>query len=323
MTMKTGNASRSRTPSAADFWFAAPAPDMSEPPADGAKTRRFTGVAYTGAPLNHPFWDLVIFDLSTTTAAEKTPVLINHDPDKRAGFAPLVITDTEIRIDDGTLMTDTEDGFAVARESDHGFPWQMSVFIEPGSIERIEPGNTVTVNGHEISGPATVFRNGLIREVSFTPTGVDDQTTAAAASALAGIPISSQHTEEVDSMTQEEMQAEIEGLRASLDQETAARKAAEEALEELRGKQREEAVKALFSAVGREFSEEAAKPYLSMDEATFSAVANDMKKTVADLPDGLFSSQADQGQNHEEGQGGANTQATIDYNQIYAARRVS
>jgi hypothetical protein len=34
-------------------------------------------------------------------------------------------------------------GQEVAQDSDEGYPWQMSVYIDPGSIEEVERGEVV------------------------------------------------------------------------------------------------------------------------------------------------------------------------------------
>lgn len=138
--------------------------------------RAFAGVAYSGDVIrNHFFWGNVVFDLASTRAPERVPVLIEHDRAQRAGVGQLAIGD-HIRID-GTLLANAS-GQAIASEADAGFPWQLSVHIEPGSVEEVAPGVAATVNGRAFTGPLTIFRNSLIRETSFTPTGADAQTNA-------------------------------------------------------------------------------------------------------------------------------------------------
>ena len=66
----------------------------------------------------------------------------------------------------------------VAKLSDEGFPWQMSVHIDPERVEKLSKNKTTFVNGQKVTGPANIFRNSKIREVSFTPTGMDDRTHA-------------------------------------------------------------------------------------------------------------------------------------------------
>ncbi len=281
------------------YRFRAKAPKIDQ--AQGGTPRKFKGVAYSGRALSHPYWGTVIFDLATTEAPNPTPILVNHDRDKRAGFATLKIG-ADISIEDGTLM-DNSQGQAVAAESDAGFPWQMSVHIQPDSIEELKPGATTTVNGHEITGPAAIFRNNMIREVSFTPTGVDHNTSATAMSAVAARHRAQANQAEDNTMELEELKQQIAELKASLEQAQAEAKAATEraesaegALEAARREQRMSAVKALFSDLGREFSDEAAKPYMGMSDETFAAVASDMRAAKPKAPENLFHAEATDGE---------------------------
>lgn len=255
-------------------------------PGKSAGPRKCSGVCYSGDMLEHQFWGQVIFDLATTSAPDPTPLLIGHDRDQRAGFATLSIDPaTGITVADGTLLNNTA-GLAVATESDQGFPWQMSVHIEPGSTEELKAGITASVNGRTVTGPCAIWRNNLIREVSFTPTGVDANTSAVALSA--GTGARNPTRKESKMPTPEELQTQIDdlkaglkaGLKASNDALAAAERRAtdaEGALSAVKREARMGAVKDLFQAIGREFSDAAAKPYLGMDDATFSAVAGDMK----------------------------------------------
>ena len=119
------------------FRFATPA-NFQEPVSnqDGdAVAGKFSGVAYSGDPVTrHWYWGTVAFDLTSTSAPGRVPVLVEHDRKQRAGFAALNITDHRIEIADGTLM-DTTLGREIYAESKAGFPWQLSVDIHPGSVE--------------------------------------------------------------------------------------------------------------------------------------------------------------------------------------------
>ena len=288
------------------YQFRASLPTFAEKATDDASAlRKFSGTAYSGEALRHPYWGQVVFDLATTAAGEKTPILINHDRNQRAGFATLEIG-SDIKIADGSLMLDTEHGRAVAAESDAGFPWQMSVHIEPGSIDELKAGAIAAVNGRQITGPATIFRASLIREVSFTPTGVDPNTEAAAMSATA----ENHHqpsTKGTTMPTIEELQAEVAkraaGLQAATDAATAAESratAAESALAAVKRDTRMSAVREMFASTGRQFTDAAAKPYLDMGDEMFSAVAADMVATTSTAPGHLFSEHATSGANHEK-----------------------
>jgi hypothetical protein len=65
------------------------------------------------------------------------------------------------------------------------------------------------------------------------------------------------------------------------------------------------AVKTLFADTNRQFSDEAAKPYMEMSGEVFSAVAADLRAHKSTLPGSLFSHTA------TDGKGGAEAQAAI------------
>lgn len=299
--------------SAYQFRSTAPAPELEVVAAGVTQPRRFSGVAYSGLPLRHPYWGVVVFDVaSTQAAADKTPILVDHDPSHRAGFAALSFDNHQITITEGTLL-DNERGREIAADSDQGFPWQMSVFIDPARIEEITAGTPFTVNGHTLTGPAVIFRDALIREVSFCAVGVDYRTEATALSALT--QLNQPQTVENHAMTLDELQAANAALQASLDAAEQRAVAAETQLETQRKAARMSAVQSLFSALGREMSDAAAAPYLAMDEATFSAVAADLKAAKPTAPAHLFSAQATAGVEPDAPQVPA-----INLNQIYSKR---
>lgn len=271
-----------KTPPVEAFRFAAQAAVDGEQPKDGA-AGTFTGTAYSGELIrNHWFWGSVIFDLASTRAADRVPVLIQHDPGQRAGFAALSFGDQITA--EGTLMANAH-GEAVASESRAGFPWQMSVRIEPDSIEEIASGAQVTVNGRAVTGPAHVFRNNVIREVSFTPVGADPATEAQAmAHRFTAKPPEQPDMELKEALDRiAALEAENRSLAETAQRSDAAAKEAQEALQKFARDKREAAVKELFAAIGREHTPESAAPYMAMDELAFSAVAADLRKIGATM----------------------------------------
>ena len=297
----------------------------SEPAALASRTesgpRKFGGTAYSAKLIRHHYWGAVIFDMATTQAPDPTPILIEHDRSQRAGFAKLAISQDGITIADGTLL-DNDSGKAISSESDAGFPWQMSVHIEPDSIEEIKAGGTAVVNGQTVTGPAVVFRNNTIREVSFTPTGVDKNTDAIALSASAAAEPTT--TQKDDPMNMDELNAKVTALEASLKASQDAAGAAEarateaeSALATIKRDARASAVKDLFSAVGREYTEAAATPYMDMPEALFASVAADMRAIKPAAPDHLFSAHATAGTT----QTNEGAEPDLDTSKIFAARR--
>ena len=147
------------------------------------KKRTFSGVAYSGEVItDHWYWKQVIFDLDSMQIKGRIPALLEHSSYQRAGAIESHSISYESGLTVSGILLSNEYGTQVATDSDDGFPWQMSVRIEPSSIDEIQAGNTVTVNGKLLHGPITVFRGGRIREVSFCALGADENTMAVAAS---------------------------------------------------------------------------------------------------------------------------------------------
>jgi hypothetical protein len=140
-------------------------------------TRKFSGVAYGGGVItDHSWWDRVIFDLSTTKAENKMPVLLEHDSREIVGYTEQVQVSTNIVV--SGVISGQETGQKVAAMADEGFPWQMSVRLKPDTISDIGKGDSVEVNGKKYQGPITVLRDSIIREVSFCALGADRNTVA-------------------------------------------------------------------------------------------------------------------------------------------------
>lgn len=142
---------------------------------DKAVKRTFNGIANSGKPFVY-HGVRAIADLSDITFADKVPALLLHDRDKRVGFGVLSVADNQLIIK-GELL-DNEHGQALARESDDGFPFQMSAHIIADYEEKLSHGQTAVVNGQTLTGEITILRKCRVSEVSFTPTGVDNQTMA-------------------------------------------------------------------------------------------------------------------------------------------------
>jgi hypothetical protein len=256
--------------------FSVPA-TFAKPTDDGS--RAFEGVAYGGGVItDHPWFERVAFDLSTTTFDTPAPALYNHR--EPVGVISQAKVDGKITIA-GKLFADLEGpAQQIAMMADRGMPWQMSVGIIPGSIEEVRPGVKVELNGQTIDGPLTVFRQSRIRETSFCPS---ERTTARARkcsrSAESAATTTTEFTDMADTITKEAHDAAI----ATRDTEITQLKGRIDALQAQFAARRNADVLELFAATGRTFKDDAertaaAKPYLAMDEEAFAAVSGDLKR---------------------------------------------
>lgn len=261
---------RSLNPENRTFTFSV-TPDVPAAP-EGAP-RRFAGVGYTGDVIpRHWFWGDVVFDLSQMSHPPKMPMLLNHDPDKIAGYADTIAkTDKGLEVSGPLIRAPGMFGQYVADSSDQGFPWQMSVNIDPSTVEEVMSGS-VTVNGRTFSAPLTVFRQSTLSEVSFCPVGYDSGTSATALSrANQGAPAQQEGVLSMDEKEIAAIKAENEALKAGKSAIEADVVRAQSELKEFRRTQRSEQVKTLFSKVGAPFDENdiQVKTLLEMEESAF------------------------------------------------------
>lgn len=202
--------------------------------------RKFSGVANSGKPFNH-YGEMVIVDLTDIKYKQSVPALLLHDRAQRAGFGVLSTPNNQLLIE-GTLL-DNEYGRMVAEESDAGFPWQMSAHITANSATELAKNETATVNGHAVTGPMTVLKKCSVSEISFTPTGVDDETSAIALSDDGASPLP---TEDI-TMSPEEIAA-LQKQVADLTAENAELKAEKANLEKEKAEAEAEAKAAAVDA---------------------------------------------------------------------------
>lgn len=151
-----------------------PAAKQGEKPAP----RTFNMVANTGKVLAHPWWGNLGIDLAGVQFKQALPALLDHDPSKRVGYTTRVAV-TDAGLEASGNMLANEHAQVVLADAADGYPWQASVYLEPGVVEVLEAGATSTVNGQPIQGPGHIFRTSTLREVTFTTLGADDDTTAA------------------------------------------------------------------------------------------------------------------------------------------------
>jgi phage head maturation protease len=252
--------------------------------------RSFAGVAYTGAVIERHGWmHNVIIDIATLSIEENLPLLIEHDTTQVIGTATASKVGNQIHTMGTLLNTIDPNALSVCQKAQAGIKWQLSVGIFDYSIRELNEDESDTVNGVVVSYPAVILRKGKLREVSVVALGADSATS---------IAIFSQANQTSKPTKQEDNRMEIKALQ----EENTALKAQLEATNaelstlkaEFAAKQleaRTNDVKALFTALGREITDESIKPYLSMDSATFSIVAKDLQAMKPKADASLFAQQ--------------------------------
>ncbi len=249
--------------------------------------RTFSGVAYGGGVITDHWLSPCAFDLASMRLDVPIPVLAGHDHEDTIGMLNAAVIGSDVRVS-GTLFSSIDDGAkAITAKADKGFPWQLSLGLFPSAIEEVAPGKSYELNGQTVTGPLTVLRGARVREVSFCAVAADSMTSAAVFSGNQSDELDIEVTTMADTPNTEpkedpriaELEAKLTELQAqfsaSLDAEKARADAALAELESFKAAARKKEIEALFSAQGREWDDEKAKPYFSMSPEQFAAVSAD------------------------------------------------
>lgn len=256
------------------YLFALSALDI--PKAEDGKKRTFKGTAYAGGRVDgHWYWGRtgVVFDLEGIEIPVPTPLLGEHFSTSRIGVVKSVSTSRGIQVEGSFLSNPEAQQFI--QDSDDGFPFQMSMFIDPGSIEEFEQGASVTVNGQTFSGPIAIFRNNRIREFTICSTGADRNT---AIKAFSGKPSHQPQQEDTNVTELEKANARIKELEAERDN-------ALKDLQQFKAKQREQDITALETELKVQFSSDDKTAYTNMDDATFTFAAKQLRQFSGKHPE--------------------------------------
>ena len=225
--------------------------------------RKMRGVAYAGGVLSY-FGDSIAIDLDTLQfTGKQIPLLHNHDRDRVVGYGHLMREGNALIVEGEMLSNDH--AAEITSAADEGLEWQMSVHIESRRTLTRNAGDVV--NGQAITvDDVTVLADGVIREVSFTPTGVDADTSARILS------LSLKSNQEPD------MNKELEQQVATLAAEKASLAAENETLKQQLAEQATATKLAQLSALGVEG--ERATKLAKADDDTFAALVEQIQLTM-------------------------------------------
>jgi hypothetical protein len=84
---------------------------------------------------------------------------------------------------EAVISRDTEYAADVLTSLRNGFPWRASVGVEVLETEEVPEGDTREVNGQTVTGPATIVRRGVLREISIVDVAADTRTAVVSAEA--------------------------------------------------------------------------------------------------------------------------------------------
>lgn len=151
---------------------------------EGARSAPVEMLARTGSVIEHWYWGPMVHDLDGMRVP-RGRVLIDwrHDREYQLGYLNKFETQTGDLIARGALVPYGDDDRAaeIAHKSREGVPYQASIeFGGSMLIEEVAAGQSVTVNGQELQGPLTVFREWELEAVAICPFGADPGTDCTA-----------------------------------------------------------------------------------------------------------------------------------------------
>lgn len=152
--------------------------EVSEPQEEGRKPR-FRMRVNSGIPMSHAYFGTLAVQLDGVNWQNKhVPALLDHDPTRRVGYTTkLYLDEDEGLVAEGILLSNP-DAATVRQDSMDGFPWQASCYLQADAITQVPEGEELSVNGHAVLGPATVFDAAQLREVTFCALGQDPNTSS-------------------------------------------------------------------------------------------------------------------------------------------------
>jgi len=152
--------------------------EVAEPTEEGRKPR-FRMRVNSGIPMSHAYFGTLAVNLSGIEVQHRhVPALLDHDPQRRVGYTTkLYVDDDEGLVAEGVMLSN-DYAQQVRQDSLDGFPFQASCYLVADHVTQVPEGEQLSVNGHDVVGPATVFDASNLREVTFTALGQDPNTSS-------------------------------------------------------------------------------------------------------------------------------------------------
>ena len=149
---------------------------------DGSKSTKFSMVARSGRPIEHPYWGRVVHDLSGMSM-ERNRVAIdyNHDATQPIGYAnKFNIENGDLEVSGALTPVDSNDAASrVLAQAEAGVPFEASINFGGSGIqvEQVPEGESTEVNGYEFEGPGCVVRRWPLRGIAVCLYGADQYTS--------------------------------------------------------------------------------------------------------------------------------------------------
>ena len=234
---------------------------------DEKSRRKFDAEVYSGGRIdNHYYWGRsgVVIDLQNIQLKPKIGLVEEHFGGLRIGVATSFDISNKFQAQ-GYFLKNKKAQEIVA-DIDDEYPFQMSWWADPESIEEISAGKTVFVNGQEFTGPLHVFRNVRVHEITICGIGADTQTSIQAFSAKSNL------------IQQEDTNVDLEQAKARIAEQDIELAALKQQVTQFAADKRNDAIAALAKDVGKEFTDDEVKEMKELDEKAFAFSATQLRK---------------------------------------------
>ena len=133
------------------------------------------GVAYSGGPVRQYWSDFPIYvDLEGMEIQNQIPILFSHynSPTSRLGEATIE-NNKKTLVFNGVIDTDGDELAQEIVRKGIKIDWQVSIGADVLAMEELRDGETIEVNGNNVTGPVTIVKKSLLREISVVAVGAD------------------------------------------------------------------------------------------------------------------------------------------------------
>ena len=178
------------------------------------KPRALKMTAYSGKVIKgHWYWgDLAIDTAGLKLSKKEIPILSDHDTNKKIGFGVYQVNENHEVVCSQMSFVDTDDSKNFIKLSDEGFPFEASIYARPSKIQRLMEDEVTDVNGYQMKGPGTVWRESVLKECSIVTFGADSNTKSAAMSENEDVVLEVDETEKPK--FEEEVNMDLAKLKA-------------------------------------------------------------------------------------------------------------
>ena len=148
---------------------------------DDPTTRAVSMLARSSQPIEHPYWGIIAHDIEGVEHKHSIPIDYAHNDSEVIGYLDNLTATPDGLQATGRLVSFTPQDRAaeIIFKSGKGVPYEASINFagEPLELEDIADGETASVNGYELTGPAVIVRRWTCRGVAVAPYGADQGTS--------------------------------------------------------------------------------------------------------------------------------------------------